>query len=88
MEIIFVVEYADWAPSDADPVIVRPSKEIDDRTIRARAFPTEEKAMEYANKHWEYLKGAKYDEEQDGTHWLAYMRVFKCEKQLVKDYKS
>jgi hypothetical protein len=87
MEIIFVVEYADWWPDDNDPEVVRPSNEVDERTIRVRAFISEDKAREYADKHYNYLKNAPCSDEVSALDFLAYLRIYKCEKQLLKDYK-
>lgn len=87
METVWIVEYADFYPSDQDHEVVRPSTQMDERTKRVRAFPNEEKAMEYAQKHYDYLKDAKYDGELNGLDWLHHMKVYKCQKELIKDFK-
>lgn len=83
--IFYFVEKAEYYADDImenGAVFIRPSNEIDPRSIKTATFKIYNEALDHANKYYENIKNP------EDFKWLAYLRIFKCIKEPVRIFKD
>lgn len=79
----YSVHYGDYLPVEEEydeNVECPPSDVIDERTIKARHFRTEEEAKEYVTEVLDRRK------RNDDLRWLAFVYIQKSHFAVIKDY--